>query len=333
MEELPRIRSERLEREILSPRAALSAQSRGRAREEAECGIRTAFQRDRDRVIHSKAFRRLKHKTQVFLSPEGDHYRTRLTHTLEVAQIGRTIARALRLNEDLTEAIALGHDLGHTPFGHAGERALNELGDGGFRHYLQSVRVCEKIEKKGRGLNLTAEVLDGIACHTGGREAFTLEGRIIRLADKIAYINHDIEDAVSAGVLTDTDIPKALRDVFGESKSQRINTMVLSVIENSDDTIRMDEPTAAAFEEMHRFLYKEVYYNPVAKAEEGKVDGIIRGLYIFFEAHPDRLPEEYKTIAQADGLSTAIKDYIAGMTDPYALQTYSDIYIPKSWNI
>ena len=333
MEELPRIHTERLERETLSPRAALSEKTKGRARAEAECDIRTAFQRDRDRVIHSKAFRRLKHKTQVFLSPEGDHYRTRLTHTLEVAQIGRTIARALRLNEDLTEAIALGHDLGHTPFGHAGERALNEIGADGFKHYLQSVRVCEKIEKKGRGLNLTAEVLDGIACHTGGREAFTLEGRIIRLADKIAYINHDIEDAVSAGVLAETDIPKPLRDVFGESKSQRINTMVLSVIQNSVDTIQMDPPTAAAFDEIHRFLYKEVYYNPIAKAEEGKVGGIIHGLYDYFEARPDRLPKEYKIIAETDGLSCAIKDYIAGMTDPYALQTYSDIYIPKSWNI
>ena len=333
MEELPRTRTERLERETLSPVAALSENTKGRARKEDECDIRTAFQRDRDRVIHSKAFRRLKHKTQVFLSPEGDHYRTRLTHTLEVAQIGRTIARALRLNEDLTEAIALGHDLGHTPFGHAGERALNELGTGGFKHYLQSVRVCERIEKKGRGLNLTAEVLDGIVCHTGGREAFTLEGRIIRLADKIAYINHDIEDAVSAGVLTDNDIPKPLRDVFGETKSQRINAMVLSVIENSAGTIQMDPRTADAFEEIHRFLYKEVYYNPVAKAEEGKVEGIIRGLYEYFEAHSDRLPAEYKAIAQEDGLSTAIKDYIAGMTDPYALQTYSDIYIPKSWNI
>lgn len=333
MDELPRITTERIERETMSPYATLSENSRGRAVPEEECDIRTVYQRDRDRIIHCKAFRRLKHKTQVFLSPEGDHYRTRLTHTLEVAQIARTIARALRLNEDLTEAIALGHDLGHTPFGHAGERALNELCPNGFKHYLQSVRVCEKIEKKGQGLNLTAEVLDGIACHTGGVEAFTLEGRIIRLADKIAYINHDIEDAVTAGVIADNDIPQNLRDVFGDTKSQRINTMVLSVIHNSTDTIRMDGPTWAAFLEIHSFLYQEVYYNPVAKAEEGKVGGMINGLYDYFHSHPDRLPEDYKRIAEEDGITCAIVDYIAGMTDPFAIQMFTQIYIPKSWNI
>lgn len=331
--ELPRIRTENLERESLAATASLSAESRGRNKAEPECDIRTVFQRDRDRIIHSKAFRRLKHKTQVFLSPEGDHYRTRLTHTLEVAQIGRTIARALRLNEDLTEAIALGHDLGHTPFGHAGERALAERNPDGFRHYMQSVRVCERLEKDGRGLNLTAEVLDGIACHTGGQEAFTLEGRVIRLADKIAYINHDIEDAVSAGVITEDFIPAHLRAVFGNSRSQRINTMVLSVIKNSVDTIMMDSAPAAAFNEIHEFLYKEVYFNPKAKSEESKVDGIIGGLFDYFIGHPDKLPEDYIKIAQEDGAATAVQDYIAGMTDPYAVQKYSDIFIPKSWNI
>lgn len=331
--ELPRVYTENLEKDTLSEYASKSALSKGRVRPEEKDDIRTEYQRDRDRILHCKAFRRLKHKTQVFLSPEGDHYRTRLTHTLEVAQIGRTVARALRLNEDLTEAIALGHDLGHTPFGHAGERALNRLSKTGFKHYLQSVRVCERLEKNGKGLNLTAEVLDGIACHTGGKEAFTLEGRIIRIADKIAYINHDIEDAVAGGVISETDIPKHLRDFFGYTKSQRINTMVLSVINNSLDTIKMDNETAAAFDEIHKFLYREVYLNPVAKAEEGKVDGIIDGLYYHYTKSPDSLPDDYRAIAEADGLETAVQDYIAGMTDPYATQTYIELYVPKSWHI
>jgi len=235
--DIPRIVTERIERDTLSKYAALSENAGKRAKWDENCDIRTEYQRDRDRIIHCKAFRRLKHKTQVFLAPEGDHYRTRLTHTLEVSQIARTIARALRLNEDLTEAIALGHDLGHTPFGHAGEKVLDKLNDEGFRHYEQSVRVCEKIEKDGRGLNLTPEVLDGIACHTGGKEAYTLEGRLIRLADKIAYINHDIDDAVTASVLSQSDIPKHLCDVFGDSHSKRINTMIASVIASSDDDI------------------------------------------------------------------------------------------------
>lgn len=331
--ELPRLLTEEIERNTLSKYASLSACSCGRKRPEEPCDIRTEYQRDRDRIIHSKAFRRLKQKTQVFLSPEGDHYRTRLTHTLEVAQIGRTIARALRLNEDLTEAIALGHDLGHTPFGHAGERALDRLSDNGFKHYLQSVRVCEKIEKNGKGLNLTEEVLDGIACHTGGKEAFTLEGRVIRLADKIAYINHDIEDAENGGVLSESDIPLHLREFFGHSKSQRISTMVLSCINNSTDTIQMDDRTSEAFDEIHKFMYKQVYLNPIAKSEEGKVDGIIDGLYYYFMNNPEKLPEEYKQIAALDGLKMAVSDYIAGMTDPYATQTYANIYIPKSWNL
>jgi dGTPase len=259
--------TEQNEHLILSPLASFS-DSAVRERKEERCDIRTDYQRDRDRIIHSGAFRRLKHKTQVFLSPEGDHYRTRLTHTLEVAQISRTVARALRLNEDLTEAIALGHDLGHTPFGHAGERALDKLYSGGFKHYLQSVRVCTKLEKQGKGLNLTLETLNGIACHTKGADAHTLEGRIVRWCDQIAYINHDIDDAVRGGVIKPTDIPKNIRAQFGETKSERINNMVLSLIENSKDNIIMANDDHLCFDELHNFLYDRVYLNYSAKAEE-----------------------------------------------------------------
>lgn len=328
-----RLRTEQLELETLSPYAALSIRSAGRAVFEQQCEIRTVYQRDRDRIIHCKAFRRLKHKTQVFLSPEGDHYRTRLTHTLEVAQIARTIARALRLNEDLTEAISLGHDLGHTPFGHAGERALDGCSELGFKHYLQSVRVCERIEKDGRGLNLTAEVLDGIACHTSGREAATLEGRIVRIADKIAYMNHDIDDAIRAGVIHESDIPDSIHQSFGTGKSQRINTMVRSVVENSGAEIRMDKTLEKSFYELHDFLFREIYCNPVAKGEESKVGGLIEALYRHFTAHPEALPEEYAHIFKAEGASRAALDYIAGMTDRYAVQTFQNIYIPKGWSI
>ena len=327
----PRIVTERIERETLSKYAALSENAGARALPDDKCDIRTEYQRDRDRIIHCKAFRRLKHKTQVFLAPEGDHYRTRLTHTLEVSQIARTIARALRLNEDLTEAIALGHDLGHTPFGHAGEKVLDSLCEGGFRHYEQSVRICEKIEKSGRGLNLTPEVLDGIACHTGGEEAGTLEGRLIRLADKIAYINHDIDDAVCAGVLSETDIPKPLRDVFGESHSKRIDTMISSVINNSADDIKMDAEAADAFRELHEFMYSAVYLNPVAKSEESKVDGFITALFEHFSKNPESLPGEFVAIAQCDGTQRAVMDYIAGMTDYFAINKYTEVFIPKGW--
>ena len=333
MDDAIRRRTEEMEEATLSPYAAKSAGSRGRERPEAPCAIRTAYQRDRDRIVHSKAFRRLKHKTQVFLSPEGDHYRTRLTHTLEVAQIARTIARALRLNEDLTEAIALGHDLGHTPFGHAGERALRDCSPLGFQHYDQSVRVCQRLEKDGQGLNLTAEVLDGIARHTNGPQAYTLEGRIVRLSDRIAYINHDIDDAVRADVLAVEDIPAELRRVLGNTKSQRINTMVCSVIENSGADIVMGADIEPAFQALHEFLYQSVYYNPKAKGEESKVGGLIRGLYEYFTAHPDRMPAEYGRIWQEEGADRAALDYIAGMTDPYAVQTYTDIFIPKRWEI
>lgn len=325
--------TERNERLILSDKAALCVNSKGRKVPEEECNLRTCYQRDRDRIIHSKAFRRLKHKTQVFLSPESDHYRTRLTHTLEVSQIARTIARALRLNEDLTEAIALGHDLGHTPFGHAGERALQELTDIGFTHYEQSVRVCEKIEKDGAGLNLTYEVLDGILHHTTGEQAHTLEGRIVRMADRVAYINHDIDDAVRAGVISEDDIPGEIVKSLGDSKSERISTLVSAIVENSDGDIKMDNETHKYYDMLHNFLYDSVYKNPVAKSEETKVLGIVEGLFKYYLKNPEKMSPEYLKIAESEGKIRAIADYIAGMTDHYAITVYSDIYIPKAWSI
>ncbi len=328
-----RLRTQQQEHQLLSTCAVCSDESRGRAVPEPEDALRTCFQRDRDRIIHCKSFRRLKHKTQVFLSPESDHYRTRLTHTLEVAQIARTIARALRLNEDLTEAIALGHDLGHTPFGHAGERALDSLTPFGFTHYEQSVRVCEVLENEGKGLNLTAEVLDGILCHTKGRQAATLEGRVVRISDRIAYINHDIDDAVRAGVIAETDIPADLRAYLGDTKSNRITTMVTSVVENSVDDIRMDEKTQECFERLHGFLFDSVYRNPVAKHEETKVYGLVKGLYDHYVANPSLLPQEYAVIAERQGTERAVTDYIAGMTDHYAVVCFEDIFVPGSWKL
>ena len=324
--------TQRIEREILSPYAALSENTRGRVREAAECPIRTPYQRDRDKVIHCKAFRRLKHKTQVFLSPEGDHYRTRLTHTLEVSQIARTIARALRLNEDLTEAVALGHDLGHTPFGHAGERALNRLMTNGFRHYEQSVRVVERLENDGRGLNLTFEVRDGIRCHTTGQEARTMEGRIIRWADKIAYMNHDIDDAIRAGVIRESDIPRDITAVLGDTKNKRITTMVTSLIRNSPaGVVNMDADVLEAYDALHEFMYEAVYLNDYAKREEKKVPHLIESLFGYYVRHPDRLPESMREIAEADGKEQAACDYIAGMTDRFAVDLYSNLFIPKAW--
>ena len=324
--------TEQLERDILSPYAAKSAETAGRAVFEEECTLRTAYQRDRDRIIHSKAFRRLKHKTQVFLSPESDHYRTRLTHTLEVAQIARTIARALRLNEDLTEAIALGHDLGHTPFGHAGERALAEL-CGNFTHYEQSIRVCRVLERGGDGLNLTAEVLDGILNHTTGEWPHTLEGKIVRLSDHIAYINHDVEDAVRAGVISNSDIPSDVAAALGNTKSRRIDSLVKSVINNSaDGEIKMDRETEFYYDKMHEFLFEKVYRNPVAKSEETKVYGIIEGLYRYYLKNTGVLGGEYEKVLEKEGSKRAVIDYIAGMTDHYAVMTYENVYVPKSWN-
>ena len=325
--------SEQNERLILCNKAMFSSETAGRKLPETESDLRTCYQRDRDRIIHCKAFRRLKHKTQVFLSPESDHYRTRLTHTLEVAQIARTIARALRLNEDLTEAIALGHDLGHTPFGHAGERALQELTSTGFTHYEQSVRVCERLEKNGRGLNLTAEVLDGILHHTRAEEAHTLEGRIVRTADRVAYINHDIDDAVRAGVIAESDIPRDIVRTLGDTKSRRINTLVESIVKNSGDTIKMDSETEKYYDKLHEFLFESVYKNPIAKSEETKVSGIVEGLIKYFLKNPEKMPEEYLKIAAEEGAERAVTDYIAGMTDHYAVTVFSNIYIPKAWSI
>ena len=325
--------TEKNENLILSHKATFSALTKGRKIAEEKCEIRTDFQRDRDRIIHSKAFRRLKHKTQVFLSPELDHYRTRLTHTLEVSQIARTISRALRLNEDLTEAIALGHDLGHTPFGHAGERAINDLTSFDFVHYEQSVRVCEKLEKNGQGLNLTFEVLNGIDRHTCGEWSDSLEGRVVRLADRIAYINHDIDDAVRAGVISENDLPKDITDVLGKSKSARINTLVNSIVENSKDSVVMDSQTEEYYNKLHEFLVEAVYKNPVAKSEETKVSGIVEGLFKYYLNNIQKMSPEYLLVCETEGTERAVADYIAGMTDHYATTVYSDIYIPKAWSI
>lgn len=328
-----RERTEELEEKILAPCASLSKNSRGRETPEEPCTLRTCYQRDRDRIIHCKSFRRLKHKTQVFLSPEGDHYRTRLTHTLEVAQIARTIARALLLNEDLTEAVSLGHDLGHTPFGHAGERALNKIFPGGFRHYEQSGRVVEKLEKNGQGLNLTYEVRDGIVCHTAGREAGTAEGRIVRLADRIAYLNHDIDDAERAGVLFEKDIPKSITEVLGCSKSKRIDTLVRSVVDNSGEGgIAMDAEVRGAFDELAAFMDVNVYNNPYAKSEEKKVPHLIGALYDYL-TKPGNLPDDMRVIGERDGVERAACDFIAGMTDHYAVELFEKIYVPKSWKM
>ena len=331
---LPREITLENEKKILSEYACLCEQSKGREVYEKPCDIRTDFQRDRDRIIHCNAFRRLKHKTQVFLIPKSDHYRTRLTHTLEVSQIARTVARALRLNEDLTEAIALAHDLGHTPFGHAGEKVLNSLVDGGFTHYEQGVRVCRIIEKGGEGLNLTAEVLDGILNHTRGDWPATPEGKIVRLSDRIAYINHDIDDAVSAGILTEESLPREATDYLGKDKSARIDALVKSLIGSSEGTdIKMDGTTQKYYDIMHGFLFDSVYTNPTAKSEESKVGNIITGIFEHIVKNPGVLSGEYKKILETDGVSRAAADYIAGMTDHFAVTTFENIYIPKFWRI
>ncbi len=315
----------------LSDYATLCKNTKGRYIEEEECEMRTAYQRDRDRIIHSNAFSRLKHKTQVFLAPRGDHYRTRLTHTLEVSQIARTIARGLRLNEDLTEAIALGHDLGHTPFGHAGERALDAVHPGGFKHYEQSLRVVDLLEKNGKGLNLTYEVRDGIVCHTTGTLAETLEGRVVKMADKIAYINHDIDDAIRAGIFTPEDIPLSMISVLGDTKSKRISTLVMSTILNSTDDIRMDEDVQEAFDELHSYMLANVYKNPVCKGEEGKAINILQRMYIFFKDNPENMPKDYINICEKEGPNRAACDYIAGMSDRYALSVFHNLFVPEAW--
>lgn len=325
-----REQTEKTEKLVLSSFACLSSETKGRGMNEEKCSVRTEFQRDRDRIIHCKSFRRLKHKTQVFLSPEGDHYRTRLTHTLEVSQIARTVARALRLNEDLTEAVALGHDLGHTPFGHAGERALNMLVPGGFRHYEQSLRVVDKLEKDGRGLNLTYETRNGILCHTKGTEADTLEGKIVRIADRIAYINHDIDDAIRAGVISEADLPKEVGVILGGSTSERINTLVLSLINNSQNgKLSMDDEIQEVFSRLHKFMYAVVYSNEYAKHEERKVPEFMEFLYGYFIKHPTEMPVENRRTADTENVETAVCDYLAGMTDRYATDKFKELFIPK----
>ena len=328
-----RQRAEELEQQILSPRACLSTQSRGRLVDIAPCPMRTCFQRDVDRVVHSKAFRRLKHKTQVFLQPEGDHYRTRMTHTLEVSRIARTMARGLGLNEDLTEAAALGHDLGHTPFGHAGGRALGRVVEGGFRHYEQSLRVVDRLENDGAGLNLCYEVRRGILCHTAGELAETLEGQLVRFADKIAYINHDIDDAMRGGIIYPTDIPVHISELLGFTHGERIETLTMDVIESSQegDVIRQSEPIAQAMAELKEFMFQSVYFNPLAKGEEGKAEDMICLLFDYYVKHTDKLPPEYQDILVREGAQRAVVDYIAGMTDSYAAETFGNLLIPRRW--
>lgn len=332
-----REQQEKWEREWLSPYAARSAETQGREREETPCDIRTVYQRDRDRILHSKSFRRLKHKTQVFLAPEGDHYRTRLTHTLEVAQIARTIARALRLNEDLTEAIALGHDLGHTPFGHAGESALDTVCSEGFSHCVQSVRVVELLEKKGRGLNLTKEVRDGILNHKTAGHPSTLEGQIVRICDKVAYINHDIDDAIRGRILTEEELPGEYTGILGATVKARLNTMIHDVVENSMDRpeIHMSEEIETAMVQLRSFMFEHVYTNPRAKSEEAKAKKMLTELYCYYMEHIGALPEEYQYLMERRGQSKGrtVCDYIAGMTDGYSIAVFKDIFVPKSWKL
>lgn len=328
-----RTRTEEIERLTLAPWATFSDESRGRQRPEEQDPIRPVFQRDRDRVLHCKAFRRLKQKTQVFLSPEGDLYRTRLTHTLEVSQIARTIARALRLNEDLTEAISLAHDLGHTPFGHAGERALDKLTPGGFKHYMQSLRVVDKLEKDGQGLNLTWEVRNGIVTHTKGRWAATPEGRIVRMADQIAYVNHDIEDAVRAGVLDPATLPKDCTAVLGRTKSARITTMINSILAHSDGDVAVGTEDNEAFLALRDFMYATVYVDKTAKAEEQKVDKVIGELYEYYLAHVDQMSNFYVQLAYQDDPERAVTDYISGMSDEFAIRTFEDVFVPRKWHV
>mgnify|MGYP006277000009 FL=1 len=320
----------------LTEYAAFSRESKGRKYEEKPGEIRTCFQRDRDRIIHSKAFRRLKHKTQVFIAPEGDHYRTRLTHTLEVSQIARTIARSLRLNEDLTEAIALGHDLGHTPFGHAGEAALNEVSSLDFSHNKQSLRVVEILEKRNKdipGLNLTKEVRDGIGNHTGGEEPITLEGAIVRTADRIAYINHDIDDALRAGLVDINDLPQDALEILGKTHSQRIDTMVTDMINESrnKDEICRSPKIYKATQKLREYLFENVYFGSLAKVEEGKAKRLIKLLYRYYQENISDIPKEFRNRIEDSNQEQIIIDYIAGMSDRYAIKVGKDIYIPEPW--
>ena len=321
------------EKSTLSPYAFLTLRTKGREHPYIPCPVRTEFQRDRDRIIHSTSFRRLMHKTQVFLMPLDDHYRTRLTHTLEVSQIARIISRGLRLNEDLTEAIALGHDLGHTPFGHAGEDAMRTCYDPDFAHYKQSLRVVEKLEGNGSGLNLTFEVRDGIVNHTGKNMASTLEGVVVKFADRIAYINHDIDDAVRAGILRQDDIPTELRRVLGDGHSERINRMVLSVITSSADkpAITMTDEIQQATDALRSFMFEHVYEDKVAKREDAKAKALLISLYEYFCRNPEKMPKEYLMNAEEEGIERCACDYVAGMTDRYAIELYNELYVPRVW--
>ncbi len=326
--------TERMERQNLSQYAALSMNTKGRLMEEDKCDIRTDYQRDRDRILHSKAFRRLKHKTQVFISPEGDHYRTRLTHTLEVSQIARTIARALRLNEDLTEAIALGHDLGHTPFGHAGEKVLNELHPGGFKHNEQSLRVVDILEGS-KGLNLTYEVRDGILKHTGGVPPETLEGKIVSFSDRIAYINHDIDDALRGGIIEISSIPEACMKVLGYTHNQRINTMIKDIIAESTgkNDIMMSKDISKATHELREFMFEKVYIGSSAKIEEKKTKNIIKGLYEYYIQNPQEMPADGFRPKEDSNIERLVCDYIAGMSDRYAINMFTELFIPSPWQV
>ena len=328
---------EKWEQETLSPYASLSANTRGRERKEPLCDIRPEYQRDRDRILHSKSFRRLKQKTQVFLAPEGDHYRTRQTHTLEVSQIARTIAKALRLNESLAEAIALGHDLGHTPFGHSGEAVLNRLCSEGFAHYQQSVRIVEVLEQKGQGLNLTWEVRNGILNHRTSGHPATLEGNVVRLSDKIAYINHDIDDAIRGKIMKEEDLPREYTDILGNSVHERLNIMIHDIIEHSQDKpeVAMSPEREEAMHGLRRWMFDHVYNDGIAKAEEGRAQQMIEMLYGYYMAHPEELPEESHRIMEIrnETKERAVCDYIAGMTDIYAIDRFKELFIPKAWSV
>ncbi|MBQ8592642.1 MAG: deoxyguanosinetriphosphate triphosphohydrolase [Lachnospiraceae bacterium] len=326
---------EQLEKQYLSPYATLSMNSKGRLKEEEQCDIRPVFQRDRDRILHSKSFRRLKDKTQVFLTPEGDHYRTRLTHTLEVSQNARTIAKALRLNEDLVEAIALGHDLGHTPFGHAGERALDRICPYGFKHSEQSVRTVDLLEKDGQGLNLTYEVRDGIRNHQTEGMPETLEGKIVRFSDKIAYIHHDMDDAIRGNILKESDVPKEIGDVIGYTTGERLDHFIHDLVTTSygKDDIMMSEPVAKAMKDLRSFMFERVYMNPEAKSEEAKAEMLMETLYTYYMKHVDVLPKDFlRLMEQGEPKERIVCDYIGAMTDRFAIAKYEEIYIPKSWH-
>ena len=324
------------EKDILAPWAQFSAESKGRIMPEEQCDIRPVFQRDRDRILHSKSFRRLKDKTQVFLSPDGDHYRTRMTHTLEVSQNARTIAKALRLNEDLVEAIALGHDLGHTPFGHAGERALNRISPEGVRHNEQSLRMVDVLEKGGTGINLTIEVRDGILNHQIDTLPFTLEGQIVRLSDKIAYIHHDMDDAIRGGILTDDDVPEEIASVVGRTLGQRLDRFIHDIITTSKGkaVIAMSPEIEDAFHKMRAFMFERVYTNQLAKAEEAKAEKVIEALYEHFMEHPGELPEVQKSmINNGTPVHRAVCDYVSSMTDRYAIMMFETLFIPRTWGV